>query len=344
MHMNAFTANIADGGAYDLVEMTNAIQDRPTVPGFLTGMGIFTPKPVRTEDISIEKRGQTLRLIPQTERGSPLPRNVRNNRTLRNFKTGRVGKADQMRPAEIQNVRAFGTESELEAMATELAIRQAELADDHALTMEYHALGAINGEVLDADGTTVIEDYFDAFGITRPAAINFNWPARQQVKTFIANNVTRAITRALGGRATPGMRIIALCGDNFYDSLQENEEYRATYLNGIANPQILREENVFESITAWGVTWINYRGTDDNSTVAIAPNECRIFVQGVPDVFQTAYSPEESFQYANTRGLDMYSRLVTDPSGYDAYVELSVMNYPLFMCTTPEVLLSGVAA
>lgn len=341
MHMDVFKDNIADGGAFDMVEMTTAIQDRPTVPNFLGLLGIFTPRPIRTEKASVEKRGQKLKLIGATDRGSPRPRRERDRRNIRDFATPRIAETDSLRASEIQSVRAFGTEDELVAMADELAFRQAGLADDHELTMEYHRLGAIDGLVMDADGTTVIEDYFDAFGIARPADITFNWSSRTQVKSFIAQNVKRPIIRALGGRALPGMQIGALCGDGFFDAMQENAEYRDTYLNGNGNPAVLREDNTFEEVRAWGIRWMNYRGTDDASTVTVPDNGCRIFPIGVPDMFEVALSPAESFAYANTRGLDMYSQLVLDPSGRDEFVELDVASYPLHICTTPEALRRG---
>ena len=48
---------------------------------------------------------------------------------------------------------------------------------------------------------------------------------------FIRQNVIRPMVQALGGRWVPGARIMALCGDQFYDGLIANAEVRDSYKN-----------------------------------------------------------------------------------------------------------------
>jgi hypothetical protein len=325
--------------AFSAISLTTAIQERETVPGFLGSLGIFTPVPVRTTDVMVEKRGQTLNVIPVTERGAPRIRRGVDRRNVRNFRTVRLAESHRMMADSLQNIRAFGSETELETMQAEVARHQAMLDDDLELTMERHRLSAINGILLDSDDSEIY-DYWDEFGVVQPSEINFDWANKTGVKAFIAQNVTRPMVRALGGRATPGMSIVALCGDEFFDELQENDEYRATYLQTEAARALL-EENVFQEVRAWGVRWVNYRGTDDNSTVAIGTDKCKILPVGVPNVFQCAYSPAEGFDFVNTLGRERYSMIVPDNSGRNEFVDLDVASYPLHICTTPEALLQG---
>lgn len=334
------TMDVFKQDAFSAMSLTTAIQDLPTVPSFLGDLGIFTPNPIRTKGFMVERQGATLKLIPVTERGSPRPRRTIDRRNVRNFETVRVAESDKIMADALQGIRAFGSETELKAMQTEVAQRQMKLDMDVMLTLENHRLGAINGLVLDADGSSVLYDFYTEFGISRPTEIAFNWASRTGVKSFVAQNVTRPIIRALGGRAFPGMRIMALCGDTFFDAMQENAEFRATYLN---NPTAatLREGNAFGQINAWDVTWVNYRGTDDNSTVAIASDKARFIPVGVPNVFQHVMSPAEGFDFVNTLGLPKYSMMANDPSGLNEWVDLHVAAYPAMVCTTPEALLQG---
>lgn len=325
--------------AFSALSLTTAIQDMETVPGFLRSLNLFTPNPVRTKDVAIEKRGQTLNLIPVTERGAPRSRRSIDRRNVRNFSTVRLAETDRLMADDLQGIRAFGSETELEAVQTEIARRQMRLDNDLSVTQEFHMLSAINGILLDADGSEIY-DYYTEFGVSQGSEIDFNWAARTGVKKFVAENVTRPILRALGGRATPGMEIIALCGDSFFDKLQENAEYRATYLQTEAARTLL-QSNVFEEIRAWGVRWINYRGTDDNSTVAIGTDKCKFFPRGVPNVFQAVYSPAEGFDFVNTLGLERYSMVVPDPTVRNEYADLDVASYCLYICTTPNALLQG---
>lgn len=333
-NMDVFNSN-----AFSMLSMTAAIQDVPTVPSFLGSLNLFTPKPVRTTGVEVERRGKTLALIQSSERGSPRPTATRDRRTLRTFNTVRLAKTDKLMADEIQNIRAFGTESELEGVQAEIARRQLGLLDDLETTMEFHRLSAINGILLDADNSQIY-DYFSEFGIAAPTEIAFDWANKTGVKTFVADNVKRPMIRALGGRARPGMRILALCGDTFYDAMQENAEYRATYLQ-TNEARSLRDDNTFETISAWGVDWVNYKGTDDNTTVAIADAKCKFIPVGVPDVFQVAYSPAEGFDYVNTLGLERYAGTYMDPSGRNEWVDIDVAGYPLHICSTPEALLDG---
>ena len=333
------TMDVFSGSAFSATSLTTAIQDVPTVPGFLGSLGIFTPNPVRTTSVLVERQGATLKVIPTTERGAPRSRRTVDRRNVRNFNTVRLAETHRMMADSLQNIRAFGSETELAALQTEIARWQMTLDMDLEVTLERHRLSAINGVLLDADDS-VLYDYYAEFGISQPSEIDFNWAARTGVKSFIATNVIRPMIRSLGGRATPGMTIMALCGDSFFDKLQENAEYRSTYLQTEAARTLL-EENVFQSIRAWGVTWVNYRGTDDNSTVAIGSDKCKFIPVGVPNVFQVAYSPAEGFDFVNTLGQPKYSMVVPDPTARNEYADLDVAAYPLHICTSPEALLSG---
>lgn len=325
--------------AFSAISMTAAIQDMETVPGFLASLNLFTPNPIRTTDFLVEKRGQTLNIIPATERGAPRPRRSIDRRNARNFSTVRLAEEDRLMADDLQNIRGFGKENEFEALQTEIARRQMILDNDLTATKERHMLSAINGILLDADDSEIY-DFYDEFGIVQGGEINFDWANKTGVKTFVAQNVTRPIIRALGGRATTNMEIVALCGDEFFDELQENDEYRATYLQTEAARTLL-QENVFQEVRAWGVRWINYRGTDDNSTIAIGTDKCKIFPRGVPNVFQAVYSPAEGFDFVNTLGLERYSMVVPDPTVANEYADLRVASYCLHICTTPNALLQG---
>ena len=68
-----------------------------------------------------------------------------------------------------------------------------DLLSDLELTEEHHRLGAINGVLLDADGTTVIEDFYDRFGIAKPGAVDFAFSS----EATEVRNVIKGITRAM---------------------------------------------------------------------------------------------------------------------------------------------------
>ncbi|PZU59825.1 MAG: major capsid protein E [Sphingobium sp.] len=332
------TMNVFTQDAFSAISLTDAIRRKPTVPGLIGALGLFVPKPVRTRTVAIEMKGGQLNIIQTSDPGAPRTRRSNDKRTIIDLRTRRVEEASRIEAETLQGIRAFGSETELQSLQMEVADRQSGLIDDVSATIERLRLGAVGGVVYDADDS-VIYNYYNTFGFTAPTEIAFDWANKTKVKKFIANNVTRPIVRAMGGLAPPGMRIIALCGDDFYDDMQENAEYRATYLN-TSNASKLLENTVFDAVEAWGVTWINYKGTDDNSKVAVPASKVKFFPSGVRGLYQEAFSPAPTFPTVNTLGLPWYSRVVVDKDR-EEWADVELETYRLPICTRPETLLTG---
>lgn len=332
-HMDVFT-----NSAFEMRSLTYAIRKAQTIPGLIGSLGLFMPVPVRTRTISIEQNAHTLRIIQTSEPGAPRTRRSNDKRTLIDLRTRRIEESSKITAEEIQGIRAFGSETELKQIQMEVAERQQMVIDDLSTTVERLRLSCINGILLDADDTTIY-NYYTTFGYTQGSEIAFDWANKTAVRKFVASNVIRPIIRAIGGMAPPGMRIVALCGDDFYDLAQENAEYRAAYLNTEKASDLLKD-TVFRSFDAWGVTWVNYRGTDDNSAVAIGATKAKFFPVGVRGLFQEAFSPAPTFPTVNTKGQEWYSRIVTDKDRQE-WVDVEVESHRLPICTRPDVLLQG---
>jgi len=341
MHMNIF-----DNDAFSLLSMTQAVEKMPTVPSFLGSLGLFgNGEGVATDTVTVERKDMVLTPIRTSQRGTAPAMGTTEKARLRSFVIPRVAKADQVFAREIANVRAFGTESELQTAAQLIAQKQAKLLAEHETTMELHRLGAIRGILLDTDGS-VLYNYFTEFGISQPAAINFALTATNPtpgvLRSLISNSVTRPIARALGAAYVPGVRIMALCGDTFYDNFVNHNDVRRTYENWQA-AESLRTNTAFASFTFADVDWVNYKGTDDNSTVAIGTNEVQFIVMGVPGLYRRINGPGETFDTVNTIGRPIYSWLVRDEAR-NMWVQPEIYSYPLHMVTRPEVLLRGVGS
>lgn len=339
------TMDIFKSDAFSMVQLTEAIQKVGFQPQRLGQLGLFTPQPVRTESIAIEKREGTLRLIKSDERGAPLAQRTTEKRDIRNFRTVRLAKGDRITASEIQNIRAFGSETELMQVQGEVARRLAGplgLVNDMELTWEHMRLGAVQGIVLDADGS-VLNNWFDAWGVAQPAELDFDLDAASPAPGALRKKcdaLVRSMLRSMRGLGGPGTTIHALVGDAFWDDLVNHPEVRETYLNYEA-AAALREGTAFgQGFRFGGITWENYRGTDDNSTVAVGVDKAHFFPVNAPGLFQVAFSPAETFDYVNTPGLPMYSMTVPD-NDRNMWVDIEVYSYPLFYCTRPEVLRRG---
>lgn len=337
------TMDIFKGDAFSTVEMTQAVDKVPYKPNFLESLGIFEPDPIRTISFSVESRDNVLSLVQTSERGAPLAQGTNEKRKIRDFRTVRVAKGDRVSASELAGIRQFGTESELQQVQAEIMRRMVKVRDDIDLTHENMRLGALQGKVLDADGSTIY-DWFSEWGISQSAEIDFDLdnasPASGAVKK-LCNQVIRSMARNAKGAFTPTTKVMALCGDNFYDDLTAHPEIRATYLNQQQASQLRGDyANAFESFNYGGITWVNYRGTDDGSTVAVGTDKAKFFPVGARGVFSHVMSPGETFDWVNTLGKPFYSMMVLDKDR-SMFADAEVYSYPMYICKRPEVLLRG---
>jgi hypothetical protein len=334
--------DIFNNNAFSMTSITEALNNVPFQPTRLGDLNIFLPKPVRTTSVSVEEKNGTLSLISTSPRGAPLDEKARDKRKIRDFRTVRIAKHDRLTADEIQGIRAFGSESELMQVVDEVNIRMngpSGLMRDVELTWENMRLGAVQGIVVDADGTTVINDWFDEFGINQAAEINFDLTAASPADGAVrkkCTQVVRQMMKAASGAWIPGRtQVHALCGDAYWDDLTANAEVRQTYLNTQQAVE-LRGGLAYESFSYGGIVWENYRGTDDGSAVAIHTDKAKFFPVN-SNAFQVAWSPAETFDYVNTPGQSVYGMVLPDDKR-NAFVDLEVYSYPLFMCVRPAML------
>ena len=334
------TIDIFNNDAFSTTSLVAAIEKVPFLPQYLSDLEIFEDDPVRTESVWVEERDGQLTLIKTSKRGAPLPQRTTEKRTARGFKTTRIAKGDRLMAAELQGIRAFGSETELMAVQTEVARRLAGptgLMREVQLTWENMRLGAVQGIVVDADSSPII-NWFDEFGIAQPAEIGLDIAAiaTGSLRKTLAKEIVRPMTRAAKGLLLPTSQIYALCGDDFFDDLTSHDDVRQTYLNWQAATE-LRTGTAFSAFRFGGISWINYRGTDDNSTVAVPVDDAKFFFRGAPGLFRQAWSPAEFFGFINTPGLPVYPKIVLDDDR-EAYVDIEVYSYPMFICTRPGTL------
>lgn len=331
--MNVFTQD-----AFNAISMTAAVNKLGYVPSFLASLpGLFVPAPVRTTGVLIEERGTDAALIQTSPRGSPPPQQAGEKRTARNFNTVRIIKSDTIQADELQNMRPFGSETELQTLQGEMARRMLLLRRDVELTMENLRLGCVQGTVLDADASTIVA-WDTELGQTIPAEVDWDLdnasPASGVVRTA-CNVAKRSILRGLKGLGGNGVEIMALCGDNFFDNLTAHAEVRQTYLNWTAAAD-LREGAAFSTFKYGDITFVNYRGTDDGTTVGVNTDKAKFFPINA-GIFPMAQAPGEGFEFVNTLGLPVYSRIITDKDR-NAWVKIEVASYPLPVCTMPQAL------
>jgi hypothetical protein len=342
---DVFSDNIFQG-----TEIQETVGQMVYIPQTLNAMNLFEPDPIRTTTVGVYKSNETLEFIPTTERGTPRSLPGRDSKQLVQLSTVNLRQEDQINANEMQNIIQ-------EYMPLDVALSNADDEVDKRLrklmrklefTREYHRFAALNGIVLDADGSVIV-NFYDAFGIVQPAAITFALATLDEgaLRERITQQIYRPMMRQLGARKGPGTRIGALCSDGFFDKLLKNPEVRKIWeiQEGRKDTNRLDTVMAWKSIVFGDVEWINYMGTDDGTSIAIPADTCRFFPIGAQDVFKEFRSPGEEWNVVNTPGEEFYAYVIPDPRAprYMDHVKLYLDAHPLFACIAPDVLMRGQA-
>lgn len=360
--------DIFSNDAFSLVSMVAAINNVPHIPGragelVFAGVG----EGVTTESVVIESRGNVLALIPTTQRGAPAPKLKNDRANLRSVMIPQVKIEDTVSAHQVQGVRQFGTLDQTIGVQDVINTRLTKMGMKHDLTLEYHRLGALKGKIFDADGTTVLTDLFELFGVWNDnsatpgggSAIVYDANGvrasggQQAPKTFVYDlddssagaedvriinqTVTRWMKRNAGTVIPSTAQYHAFVGDEFFDALIKREDVKATYAN-TAEQSVRQGRNyAFGTFEYAGVLWENYQGTDDNQTVGIEPDEAILFMTGVPGLYAEYFAPADFMETVNTIGLPRYARSAPD-TRFNQYVEIHTQQNPLPLCLRPQTL------
>lgn len=335
--------NIFNSDAFGIVPLTDAINEVKFVPGRIAEMGLFTTTSIPTLSIAIEKKGDILILVPPTPRGAPGTTVDKEKRSMLDLRVPHFEINDAIMAEEVQGVRAWGSEDQLETVIGRVAERGARHSQSFAATTEYSQIGAVKGVVTYANSSTL--DLFATFSVTQIAEIDFdldNGAAEDGALRRKCQGVVRTIASELDGLPWSG-KPRAFCGDNFFDDLLSCKEVRDTY-KGWTAAQILREGYIETSGKSYGafefggIVWENYRGAV-GGTNFVDTNKCHIFPEGVPGLFRTYHAPADYNETVNTMGQRLYAKMWPMPNdkGYNLDVQMNELN----ICTRPRVLLKG---
>lgn len=338
--------DIFKADAFSVLRMTEAMREISYVPGRIGELGLFQAQSIDTLDVAIEKAdAESLILVPSSPRGSPGQTRDIARRSLRKLSVPHFQRDDAIYADEVQQVRAFGSETAVETLIGKIARKAAVHSQDFALTEEYHRLEIIkSGRVLDSNGSSVIYNYFTEFGESQPTEIDFDLDNATPTDGVLRKKcaaVVRQVGTALGG--LPYRGIHAFCGDAFFDDLIAHPEVRETY-KGYAEASTLRAAYISQNNQgkSWavfefgGITWENYRG---GGSVSVHADKCHIFPLGVPQLFQTLYAPADYMETVNRMGQRLYAKQWEMPNGKGVNMEFQ-MN-ALHYCTRPRVLIPG---
>ena len=331
------TLDIFNNDAFSLSSLSQVIVDIPRVPTQIGDEGLFTEYGINTLTMMIERQGSALKLVPSAPRGG-IPEPVAlTNRKIIPVAAIHLPQSGSILADEVQGVRAFGSETEVDAVMNLVTRKTTVMKNNLDLTLEYQRMGAIKGQVLDADGSTVLWDMYSIFGFTQETVFFDLSNATSNIKQKCID-LKRKIQIKMGGRSVTGVKVKV--SDSFFDALVSHAKVLDAYERW-NDGQFKRESQVNGEFEFCGITFQPYSGGTSAGDF-IAAGLGYAYPTGVPGMFQTAYAPANFMETVNTQGLPYY--LKQQAMKFDVGVELYSQSNPLHLNTLPEATIKVSAA
>lgn len=329
------TLDVFKADGFNVASLTDAILKAPFQPMRLGQLGLFAERGVTTTVIQVEEKSGQLTLIQTSARGGPAPDPLgASKRTLRSFAVPHLSRESQINADEVQNIRAFGSETEVQLVQALVDERLAELRQMHEVTHERHRISALQGILLDADGSTIF-NLFTEFGVSQQTQDFDFTTATTDVRNVIVA-AKRLAEDHLGGTVATAWR--GFCGKNWFDKLVSH----ATVLDAFKyqQGQMLGQDLRFTGFTYGGVIWEEYMGSVTNpggsSVDFVNADQAYLVPITSPSIFVRRNAPADFMETVNTLGLPIYAKQAPDPSGFNRFAQLHTQSNPLHLCLRPR--------
>ncbi len=329
----ALTLDVFGEDIFGVAEMTDSINKAPFQPRRIDQMGLFTEKSVPVTKVWLEEKRGTISILPTAPRGAPATLHNAGKREGHAFEIPHVPYNSAVLAEAVQNVRPFGKKTELQVLATVVNDELEDMRDSHEATIEYHRVGALQGNVLDADGSSSIINLFTEWGITR-SAVDFVLGTDGTDVRLKLLAVKRLIELALGGATYD--HVHGFAGATWFDKYIGHPKVETAY-NRWREGEFLRSDPRFGFPLA-GVIIEEYRGKI-GSVNYVPPTEVQLFPVGVRNLFRTTFGPGTTIDTVNTMGQRMFAmqEIMRGRKG----TEISTEHNALSICTRPGTLIRG---
>lgn len=340
-------ADVFNGDAFNAVELTAAVNVVPNTYGRLQELDLMPGEGVPTTSVAVQFVNGELNLLPTRTRGGPPSLGAKEKRNVRSFEIPHIPHDDFVLAKDVQNVVSLGG-NVLENVQDVVNRKLATMRRKHAITLEFLRMGALSGQILDADGS-LIYDLFAEFGVQQKtvffdldnASANVAGKCRE-VTGYTEDNLLGDVMTSVHCLASPG----------FFDKLVSHKSvadaFRFYSNSPNANPV---RDDVRRMFPFQGIMFEEYRGTatqlqeDGSKTVRrfIPQGEARFFPRGTTECFSTYFAPGDFMDVVNTPGLEVYARQAMDLEFW-RWVKLHTQSNPLPLCKRPALLVRGSSA
>ena len=312
---------------HSLTKAINTITEGQMVPTLLDPL--FSEEGVSTTTISIEMENGELSLVADRSRGSGGQVVVGDKRSLIPFNSLHLPVRATVLADEVQNVRSFGAESELQTVASVVNKRLIKMRNKIDATMAYHRIGAVTGMILDADGQRVLLNLFDKFNLEQQDVGMALGTEATDVLKKIRDAQRKSEDNLAGSTMITGW--LGICGRGFWDAFVGHKSVKTAF-DRWNDGQFLRED-FRKGFTFGEVVWKEYYGKVGGVSFIDADTAYLIPIT-TESIFSTTISPADYMETVNTIGLPYYAaQKIMD---FNKGIQLEAQSNPLTICTRPR--------
>lgn len=303
------------------------INNLPRIATRIAEMNLFQEEGlVGTTIVKIGIENNKLVLVPNVPRGAPGQPKGLDRGKVKLLETTHLPQNSTVMADQLLGVWD-PTDPEGSNVAAVVNKLQAVHKRDLDYTIEYHRMGALQGKLLDADGSVIL-NFYEEFGVGQ-AVIGMELNKADTKVRSKAVAIKRAIENKLGGVPYTGIHVF--CSAGFFDALVDHPDVQEAYKrwqDGAALRNDLRKGFAFGD-----VIFEELQGSTGGD-IAIPDGEAIAFPLGVPDMFLTRFAPADYLEAVRGIGLPYYTK--TAPMRMNKGIQLGSQSNPLNINTRPD--------
>lgn len=327
------TLDIFNDDAFSVTSLTDAINDVPegqAVPSVVDALFAPGTRGMRTTTAFIERKADTLTLVPSAARGAPGEPYKRDKAGVIPFVAHHLPVTGGVEADEVLNARAFGTENEIEVVEQVVQGELDAMRANMQATITFHRMGAIKGVVYDADGTSELLNLFDAFGVAQNThAMNIGTDDLR----VAAVSAKRKAEKVIGNSAMIS-GWTALCDEGFIDAMIADADFEKAFERWNDGENLRNDPR--SGIKFAGVSWQELYGKV-GTIEFIEENTAYLIPLGVRDLFITRFAPANYMEAVGTEGLPYYAK--QELRRFGKGIDLEGQSNPLSLCTRPRAII-----
>lgn len=321
---------LSDNSKFGVQALTTAVNKIDPGASQIRELGIFEPEYLTTTYADIEFQDGKVSLVASKERGTAGQAVDSPKRKIHTVKIPHLPIHDVIRADDVQNLRAFGT-TQAATVMDKVNEKLAGGKSDLEYTREHLMLGALQGKILDADGSVILD-------------INTDFKVQRKTQDIELSKDTTKVGAVLdkllseqrqkfNGAQVRGW--VVYCGMEFLSALKEHKSIFEVYKR-YDEARAYREGDTLNptEFVHKGIRFIEY-ANHFGSAADIAVDKAILLPVG-RNLYKEYFAPADMNATVNTRALPYYAS--REKLQHDKGWSLHMQSNPLPIALRPELL------